>query len=137
VGLPYAKELLLARFNPSGASSTLMRSLLKIQGLAEDVPSQLTQILVDLEAGKFRVNVQSEALDRVGAHVRALGVLLYLGVLAAGLTAGGLVALAVGASPWLGGGALAAAAIVCGTAAVYHVATLRMRKISLRRLLGK
>src|SRR5574341_1159564 len=55
VGLPYAKELLLARFNPSDASSTLMKSLLKLQGLAEDVPGQLTQILVDLEGGKFRV----------------------------------------------------------------------------------
>src|SRR6266542_4447376 len=71
LGLPYAKELLLARFNPSDASSAIMKSLLKLQGLAEDVPSQLTQILVDVEGGKFRVNVHSEDLEKVGAHVRA------------------------------------------------------------------
>jgi ubiquinone biosynthesis protein len=137
VGLPYAKELLLARFNPSDASSAFMKSLLKLQGLAEDVPAQLSQILVDLEAGKFRVNVASEDVERVGGHVRALGVMLYLGLLAAALTVGGLLVLGGGGNPWLGGGALAAAAVLSASAATYHVATLRMRKISLRRWLRR
>lgn len=137
VGLPYAKELLFARFNPSDASSTLMKSLLKFQGLAEDVPGQLTQILVDLEGGKFRVNVHSEDVERVGGHVRAIGVMLYLGLLASGLVVGGLVILGAGGNPWLGGGALVAAAALSGVAAAYHVATLRMKKISLRRWLGR
>lgn len=137
VGLPYAKELLLARFSPGDATSTLMKSLLKLQGLAEDVPGQLTQILVDLEGGKFRVNVHSEDVERVGSHVRAIGVMLYLGLLAAGLVAGGLTVLAGGAHPWLGITALATAALVSAGAATYHVATLRMRKISLRRWLRR
>jgi ubiquinone biosynthesis protein len=137
VGLPYAKELLLARFNPSDASSTLMKSLLKLQGLAEDVPSQLTQILVDLEGGKFRVNVHSEDLERVGAHVRALGVILFLAIVAAGLTVGGLVVLAVGGRTWVGLAALGAALALSTSAALYHVATMRMRKISLRRWLRR
>jgi len=137
VGLPYAKELLLARFNPTDASSAIMKSLLKLQVLAEDVPSQLSQILVDLEGGKFRVNVHSEDLEKVGAHVRALGVLLFLGMLAAGLTVGGLVVLAAGGKTWIGAAALGAALALSSIAALYHVATLRMRKISLRRLLRR
>jgi ubiquinone biosynthesis protein len=137
VGLPYAKELLLARFNPGDASSAVMKSLLKLQGLAEDVPGQLTQILVDLEGGKFRVNVHSEDVERVGGHVRAMGVMLYLGLLAAGLTAGGLFVLGARGETWIGVAALAAAALVSASAATYHVATLRMRKISLRRLLKR
>jgi ubiquinone biosynthesis protein len=137
VGLPYAKELLLARFNPSDASSTIMKSLLKIQGLAEDVPAQLSQILVDLEGGKFRVNVYSEDLERVGTHVRALGVMLFLAVLAAGLTVGGLVVLAAGNRAWLGVAALGVAFALSAGAALYHVATIRMRKISLKRLLRR
>ncbi len=137
VGLPYAKELLLSRFNPGDASSTVMKTLLKLQGLAEDVPSQLTQILVDLEGGKFRVNVHSEDLERVGAHVRALGVMLFLGVLAAGLTVGGLVVLAAGIRTWLGYSALGLAFALASAAALYHVATVRMRKISLRRWLRR
>ncbi|HEX9050119.1 MAG TPA: AarF/UbiB family protein [Anaeromyxobacter sp.] len=137
VGLPYAKELLLARFNPSDASSTVMKSLLKLQGLAEDVPGQLTQILVDLESGKFRVNVHSEDVERVGGHVRAIGVMLFLGLLAAGLVAGGLSVLGARGETWIGVAALLAAALVSASAATYHVATLRMRKISLRRLLRR
>jgi ubiquinone biosynthesis protein len=133
VGLPYAKELLLSRFNPSDASGALMKSLLKLQGLAEDVPGQLSQILVDLEGGKFRVNVAGEVIERIGGHVRALGVMLFLGLLAAGLTVGGLVVLAAHGAPALGVGALAGAAALSGVAALYHVATLRMRKISVRR----
>ncbi len=138
VGLPYAKELLLSRFNPSDASGTLMKSLLKLQGLAEDVPGQLTQILVDLEGGKFRVNVHSEDVERVGAQVRELGVMLFLGLMAAGLTVGGVLTLAAsGPRPWLGVASLAAAGMISAAAAAYHLATLRMRKISIRRWLRR
>jgi len=137
VGLPYAKELLLARFNPSDASSTLMKSLLKLQGLAEDVPAQLTQILVDLEGGKFRVNVRSEDLERVGGHVRAIGVLLFLGMIAAALLLGGVVGLAVGGPVWLGASAIGVAAALSAFAGAYHVATVRVRKISLLRWLRR
>jgi ubiquinone biosynthesis protein len=137
VGLPYAKELLLARFNPTDASSTLMKSLLKLQGLAEDVPSQLTQILVDLEGGKFRVNVHSEDLDRVGGHVRAIGVMIVLGMLAAALTIGSMVVLAIGGRDWIGIAGLALAFCLASAAALYHAATLRMKKLSLRRLLQR
>jgi ubiquinone biosynthesis protein len=137
VGLPYAKELLLARFSPSDASGALMKSLLKLQALAEDVPGQLSQILVDLEGGKFRVNVHSEDVERVGAHVRALGVILFLAIVAAALTVGGLVVLGVGGRTWIGAAALAAALALSSIAALYHVATMRMRKISLRRWLER
>jgi ubiquinone biosynthesis protein len=137
LGMPYAKELLLARFNPTDASSTLMKSLLKLQGLAEDVPAQLTQILVDLEGGKFRVNVHSEDVERVGAHVRALGVMLSLAVLASGFTVGGLIVLALGGRPWIGYVALATALALASGAALYYVATTRIRKLSLRRLIQR
>jgi ubiquinone biosynthesis protein len=135
VGLPYAKELLLSRFNPSDASSILMKSLLKLQGLAEDVPTQLSQILVDLEGGKFRVNVHSDAIDRLGGHVRALGVILFLGLLAGGFTLGGLLILATSQARVLGFLSLGAAGLLTAAAGAYHVVTLRARKISLRRWL--
>jgi len=90
VGLPYAKEMLFARFQPGDASGALMKSLLKLQGLAEDVPAQLSQILADLEGGKFRVQVRSESLDRIADNVRSLGLTVFLGLLASALALGGL-----------------------------------------------
>jgi len=137
VGLPYAKELLLARFNPTDASSLLMKSLLKIQGLAEDVPGQLSQILLDLEGGKFRVQVQPEAIDRLGRHLRGVGVTLFLGLLSAGLATGGIVAIALGAPGPIGPAAILGSAALCGIAAIHHLAPARLPKISVRRFLGK
>ena len=142
VGLPYAKELLLQRFNPSDLSGTLMKSLLKIQGLAEDLPVQLSQILTDLEGGKFRVRVQSEDLDRLAGNVRSLAITLVLGVLAGGLLAGGLGLLAAeqrasSGMPVLGLAALVLGAVLGGAALAVWLLGARSRKISVRRLLSR
>ena len=137
VGMPYAKELLLSRFNPTDGSGVLMRSLLKLQGLAEDLPTQLSQILLDLEGGKFRVNVRSEAIDQLGGHVRAVGVMVMSGTLAAAFTLGGFVLLAAGRANGVAVAALVTGALVAGGAAVYHLTAGRLRKVSIRRLLGK
>lgn len=137
VGLPYAKELLLARFNPSDASTVLLKSLLKLQGLAEDVPAQLSQILVDLESGKFRVNVHSEPIDRIAAHVRSVGVMVFLGAGVAGFTISGFLVLAAGTRDWLGIVALGVAAVLAGIAGAYHGATGTIPKLSIRRFLRR
>jgi ubiquinone biosynthesis protein len=63
--------------------------------------------------------------------------MLLLGMLAAGLTVGGLLTLALGTRPWIGVAALSLAGALATFAAGYHVLTLRMRKISLRRLLRR
>jgi ubiquinone biosynthesis protein len=137
VGLPYAKELLLARFNPSDASTVLLKSLLKLQSIAEDVPTQLSQILVDLESGKFRVNVHSEPIDRIAAHVRSVGVLVFLGAGVAGFTVSGFLVLATGQRDWLGLVALGLAGALAGIAGLYHTATGKVPKVSIRRLLRR
>ncbi|HET6921610.1 MAG TPA: AarF/ABC1/UbiB kinase family protein [Anaeromyxobacteraceae bacterium] len=142
VGLPYAKELLLQRFNPSDVSGTLMKSLLKFQGLAEDLPAQLSQILADLEGGKLRVRVQSEEIDRLAHNVRSLTLTLFLGVLASGLTVGGLGLIAAemrsaGGLPVLGLAALLLAGALFGGALTVWLLGGRSRKISLRRFLSR
>ena len=142
VGLPYAKELLLARFTPGDASGALMKSLLKLQGLADDVPSQLQQILVDLEGGKFRVNVRSEELDRIAQQVRAAGLATFLGLGATGLSVGGLMVLdhALAGWPgllWIGAAAIAGGAALFGAGFVLFAVGLRRRKLRLRRFLRR
>jgi ubiquinone biosynthesis protein len=136
VGLPYARELLLSRFNPQDASGLLMRSLLKVQALAEDVPNQLSQILADLEGGKLRVNVRSDDAARIGQRLEAVGVLLFLGLLASGLVVGGLVSLAVSPRPAVGLAALGTGLALAAVALVVHLAPPRP-KISLRRLIPR
>lgn len=142
VGLPYAKELLLQRMNPSDLSGTLMKSLLKLQGLAEDLPAQLSQILSDLEGGKFRVRVQSEEIDRLAQNVRTMTLTLFLGVLAAALISGGIALVAAerraGAGmPFLGLAALTLAGVLAGVVLGAWLLGGRARKISLRRFLSR
>ena len=106
VGLPYAKELLLARFNPGDASDLLMRSLLKLQALAEDVPTQLSQILQDLETGQVPGERRlRRRIDRLGGHVRALGMHGPARAARRCLHAGRLLVLAARGSALLGGAA--------------------------------
>ena len=142
IGLPYAKELLLSRFNPGDASGTMMKSLLKLQSLAEDVPAQLQQILIDIESGKFRVNVRSEELDRIAVNVRTLGLTSFLGLVASGLTIGGLFVFARDFAGWrwlplLGGAALAVAGMLFGLGLALYLMSGPRRKIPLRRLLHR
>ena len=134
--------MLFARFNPSDVSGTLMKSLLKLQTLAEDVPAQLQQILFDLESGKFRVNVRSEELSRIAVNVRTLGLTSFLGLVASGLTIGGFVVFARDFAGWrglpfLGGAALAVAGMLFGLGLALYLLSAPRRKIKLRRFLKR
>jgi len=137
VGLPYARELLLSRFNPQDASSVLMKSLIKLQALAEDVPAQMSQILADLEGGKLQVNVRSEDVSRVAERVRSAGLLVFLGLLSSSLALGGLLVVALGPRPGLGVVALSAGLVIALLALVLHVAPPRLSKISVRRFIPR
>lgn len=136
VGLPYARELMLARFNPQDASAVLMKSLLKLQVLAEDVPVQLSQILSDLERGKLQVKVRSSDAEAMGRRVSAVGVLLFLGLISSSLLVGGLVILATSPRPAVGIASLLAGFGLAGAALLFHWAP-PVRKIGLRRLIPR
>ena len=142
VALPYAKQLLYERYNPSSMSGGMLRVLLQLQGFLQDTPQQLSQILMDLEGGKFHVTVRNEELTRLNANVKALGVLLFAGMIAAGLIVGAFSMVgraSAGASttvwpiPALVG--LALAAMLFGGATTWTLISGRLKKISVRRFL--
>ena len=142
VGLPYAKEMLFSRFQPGDASGALMKSMLKLQGLAEDVPTQLSQILADLEGGKFRVHVRSESMDRIADNVRSLGLTIFLGLLASALALGGLFVVArqmAGSQAilLLGFSALLLAGFLFGASLTVYWLGGRIPKLSLRKLIHR
>src|SRR5256714_4273667 len=65
VALPYAKQLLIDRYSPRSMSGGLFRLLLSVPGFLQDTPQQLSQILMDLEGGKFSVTVRNEEMQRL------------------------------------------------------------------------
>jgi ubiquinone biosynthesis protein len=142
VGLPYARELLLRRLDPVEAGGALMKSLLGLQTLAEDVPAQLAQILLDVESGKLRVNVHSESLDAIAAAIRTAGLTLFLGTGAASFTIGAFMLLdhaaaGWGGIAWAGIGAMVVASALVGAALATQLIGRPMRKVSVRRWLRR
>lgn len=142
VALPYAKQLLYDRYNPASMSGGLLRVALQLQGFLQDTPAQLAQILMDLEGGKFHVTVRNEELVKLNTNVKALGLLLFAGMIAASLIVGafslvGRASEGHGQTVWpvaaLVG--LALSAMLFGAALTWTLVSGRLRKISVRRFL--
>lgn len=148
VGLPYAKELLQGRFDPGTllAGTGGMRSLLRVQTFLQDVPLQLSQILLDLQGGKFTVAAKNEELPELTRAVRALGITLFLGLLAAASVVGMFIALSqvhweIWGLPanlvYAIAGALAATVLWWAAASWSAFQGRSSKKLRLSRLLGK
>ena len=140
VALPYAKELLKGRYDVGDLQGGLLRALLRFQGLAADLPTQLSQILLDLETGRFNVHVRSTTLDQVNSSLRSAAVITFLGLCACGFIVGAFISFAqvpwtVRGYPVLGLLGTAGAAALFGAAFTWYLFGNRFGKISLRRLL--
>jgi ubiquinone biosynthesis protein len=141
--LPYAKRLLWERYNPSSMSGGALRLLLQLQGFLQDTPQQLSQILMDLEGGKFHVTVRNEDMGRLNLNVKALGILVFMGSIASGLIAGAFSLVGRASDPttgtthwpWPALFGLALAAMLFGAAVTWTLLSGRLKKVSVRRFL--
>ncbi len=139
--LPYAKRLLGDRYDPNQLQGGLLKTLLRLQGAASDVPIQLQQILLDLESGKFSVTVKSEQMTELNNNLRAIAVIAFAGLCACGFIIGTFIAFAshpveVWGVPVLGMLGIAATVFLLSTAVVRQLWG-GMKKVSIRRFVGK
>lgn len=142
VALPYAKELLADRYDPSQLQGGLAKTLFRLQSVANELPMQLSQIMLDLEGGKFLVTVRSDQLEKTNQHLRSLAFIGFLGLCACGFIVGTFISFAqhpwdVRGLPVLGLlGAMAAAALF-GAAVTWYLFGGRVRKVRLSKWLKK
>ncbi|MGO9828832.1 MAG: ABC1 kinase family protein [Myxococcaceae bacterium] len=142
VSLPYAKQLLAERYDPAQLRGGLMRTLLRFQGLASELPTQLSQILLDLEKGRFGVAVKSPELEKINQSLRSVAVIGFLGLCACGFIVGAFLSFAqvpwtVRGLPVLGVLGVAAAAALFGAAFTWYLFGNRFGKLRLRRFFPK
>ncbi len=144
VALPYAKRLLFERLSPRSASGGALRALLQLQGLVTEVPLQLSQILLDLEGGKFVVNMKAPEFGQLVQAVKWLGIVVFSGLTASALIIGSFVMLASTKTHWNVHGVpvlavvgLVVAPMLFGGAFMWTLASGKLHKISLRRWLGR
>ena len=142
LALPYAKELLAGQYDPTRLQGGVLRTLLRFQSFATDLPVQMSQILLDLEAGKFAVNVRAEQMERLNQNLRAIGVIAFLGLCACGFIVGAFISFAQ--QPWnlrgvpiLGILGVASSAALFGATISWYWLGGRFRKIRLTRFLKR
>jgi ubiquinone biosynthesis protein len=137
--LPYAKRLLASRYDPAQLEGGFLKTMLRLQGAANELPLQLSQIMLDLEAGKFTVTARSEQLEELNGSVRALAMVTFAGLLSTGFIIGTFIAFAshpweVGGVPVMGVLGIAATIFLFSTALVRQVWG-GFKKLSIRRFL--
>jgi ubiquinone biosynthesis protein len=139
--LPYAKKLLADQYDPSQLQGGMFRTLLRLQGAMQDVPTQLTQLLLDLESGRFTVTVKTEQLQELNNNLRALAVIAFAGLCATGFIIGTFISFA--GKPWeIAGFPVMGALGIAATVFLFSTAVVRQawggfRKVSIKRFMGK
>jgi len=91
---PFAEKLLVERVAPSAVQGNLYRALLQFQGLQEEVPIQVSQVLSDMASGRFGVTVGGTELARLNRTIATAGTTLAGAVLAGAFIIGSFIGLA-------------------------------------------
>lgn len=142
VARPYAERLLIGRVAPENMEGGLYRALLQFQGLSQDVPLQLSQILSDLSSGKFSVNVAGRMLERLNATLLMAATTVAGAILGGAFVIGAFIGMAKLKStlfgvPIVGIFGAVTGALVFIWLSAYVIFRPRMKKISVMRLFFK
>lgn len=133
VAAPYIKRLLVDRYNLEDLRGGLLRTVLQLSNFLNDVPQQVSQILLDLEGGRLSVQVRDPESSRMRGAVRGVGIDVFWGLVAAGLLAGSLPALLQpGPAPTAAVWCLVGAGLIALTATARYFLMPILRKVRLK-----
>jgi len=139
---PYLKRLVEEQFTWPSLSEGALKNLMRARSIVRELPLSMTQILMDLENGKLQIQVSGRELEALGKNINALGVALFVGMIASSLIAGSMFMLAryelqVWGWPLLPLGGLYLASLLAGAGLGWYFLSPRIRKLSLGRLFGR
>ena len=143
VAAPYAERLLVGRMGGDQLQGGLYRALLQFQGYSQDVPIQLAQILSDLSAGNFGVQLRGPAVDKLSSTILMATMALCFSILGGAMMIGAFIVLArdvawhVYGLPVLAMLAAMGALTIFGWVAAYVFFRPRMKKLSLSNLVAR
>jgi len=139
VVLPYAKKILAERYGMAHLQENSLRTLFRLSTSINEVPLQLSQILLDLEAGKFSVNINAEQFAHQSQDIRSLGVVIFAGLCTSSLIIGSFLLFATKTwefhgIPILGLIGMAMAVLVSFVSGLWYFSKGGTFKLSLKRL---
>ncbi len=125
---PHVLRLIAQRFSPDRIGNDVLRTALRLGGMAGQMPEQVSEILDDLRKGHLTLKSSDPELAPVADR---LGRRLYSGLTVSAMVLGGalLIAMTQGPRMWLGVLLLAGAALQSGA----HLLRDWWRALSLRR----
>ncbi len=123
---PHLIRLVAQRYSPDKLTGDLVRTALRISGMAGQMPEQVSEILEDLRKGHLTLKTADAqapiAFDRLGRRI-------FASFLVGSLVLGGSMVLAVGRHPWVG----VALWVVAALGASAHALLDWWRALGLRR----
>ena len=138
VAQPYVRRLMDSHLSMPNLENSALKSLLRARSFIGELPLSASQILMDLESGKLTLRIDSPQLETVGRSIDALGVTVFMGMVAGGLVTGSFVLLArYNVAPWVPATAVALAGILFWGAIGRYFLAPRMRKWSIARWLAR
>lgn len=136
---PLLRRLIEEQFSLEQLGGTTLRNLLRARDVVRELPTTLSQVAMDLEYGKLRIQVENPQLGQIARNIDTLGVVVFMGLVACGLVTGSLFVLArynwsLFGFPLVPMVGLYAASMLFGTALGRYFLAPRIKKISLARL---
>ena len=92
---PYAQRLVASRLAPERVAVDVARGMVQMQGHFKDFPTQLNQLMLDLDGGNVTFNIKNPEARRLEDAIRMGGLRISLALFAATITLGSMAMLAV------------------------------------------
>jgi ubiquinone biosynthesis protein len=92
---PYAKRLVTDRFAPERMAQDLARLVVLAQGHMKDLPTQMNQVMMDLQGGSITIITRDPDAPKLREEIRSAVLRLSLAALGSTVTMGSLLFLAV------------------------------------------
>jgi ubiquinone biosynthesis protein len=138
VARPYAERLLMGRVAPGNLEGGLYKTLLQFQGISQDIPLQLSQILSDLATGKLRVDVGGRLGEKLNSTILMAAATISGAILGGAFVIGSFIGLAkvdwtIFGIPIVGVFGAVSGLIIFLWVVAYTLLRPRMKRISLMR----
>ena len=91
---PYAQKLVASRLSPDRVAMDMAKTLVQLQGHISDMPTRLTQVLMDLERGDISLETRNPDTEDILREIRAAVLRLSLALFAATILTGSFMFLA-------------------------------------------
>ncbi len=142
LGQPFVKQLLDERLSIPDLGESTFKNLFRASGFVKEIPITVSQVLTDLETGKLAIQVNNPNFERIVRTVDALGVTIFMGLVACGLIGGSLVILGnydieILGVPVLPAVSLYLASMLFGGTLGRYWLSPHIKKISLGRFFGR